>query len=70
MVAAAAYWKALWLAVAAGLVLLTAGLVLFGTGLGTPLLALAAICMFSAVVLLRMWMWQKAYEGKPRPETA
>lgn len=63
-VQAATYWRAMWTLLALGGGLLFFGVLAFGTGFGAPLLWLAAISLLGGLLTLRMWMWQKAYEGK------
>lgn len=61
---AATYWRTMWMLLAVGAGLFLLGLLVFGTGFGTPLLWLAAFCLAGGLLTLRLWMWQKAYEGK------
>ena len=57
-------WWTLWGLLAAAALLFTLGLIVYGNGFGQPLLYLAAFALLAALLVLRMWMWQKAYEGK------
>lgn len=60
------YWRAMWVLLAIAPVAAFAGLAAYGSGLGLPLLWVAGLCAFGGLLLLRMWMWQKAYEGRPQ----
>lgn len=60
------YWRAMWGMLAAAPAFALLGALVHGNGFGTPLFWLAGICAFGGILALRMWMWQKAYEGKPQ----
>src|SRR5688500_3451517 len=57
------YWLVMWWLLGAGFTVMFAG----AFASLVPLAMVGGILVLAGALALRMWMWQKAYEGAPNP---